>query len=281
MKTNLLKTSFLRKLLAVMTIAGAVWLLALPVYATIRDVSNIGMLTTSINNAVTGDGIRLTADITNPNSPYTFGSERPTPFTAATGLSVGNIKYEGRNGKTYTESETAPTEAGEYTANVEVGTYTLTKYLRISLDDSHIHDGIAFKAWNETTSLPTTAGSYYLTQNVTLSNTWNVSGVVNLCLNGKMIKGNGTSRDITVPSDATLNLYDCDEYTTQHDGYVDSDSLWHYGSGTGTLKTIYGGIVTGGIADKGGGVYVGGVFNMYGGTIAGCGNGNWCGGVIY
>ena len=47
---------------------------------------------------------------------------------------------------------------------------------------NHIEDGIEWTAWAETDSLPDSAGSYYLTTDVTLSNTWKVSGNVNLCL---------------------------------------------------------------------------------------------------
>lgn len=137
----------------------------------------------------------------------------------------------------------------------------------------------------EKTALPTTAASYYLTSDVTLSGTWTVpTGTTNLCLNGHVIKANCTDDNkfsvITVGSGATLNLYDCG--TTEHNGYVDATGLWHWDKenshslGVGeTLYNITGGVITGGNASgnenkAGGGVYVsGGTFNMYGGSIAG------------
>ncbi len=134
--------------------------------------------------------------------------------------------------------------------------------------------------WTGVTELPTEEGDYniYLTDNITLSDTWNVpTGETNLCLNGHVINTNGGNFNvITVGTGATLNLYDCG--TTEHSGYVDSTGLWHYDS-TGiqelqsgeTAKAITGGIITGGnnTENDGGGVIVNGEFNMFGGTIAG------------
>ena len=93
-------------------------------------------------------------------------------------------------------------------------------------------------AWTAATSLPNSAGSYYLTQPVTAD--WTVpTGEVNLCLNGQTINGK-----ITVGSGATLTLTDC--------------------TGTGKLQGN----------GSGSGVSInGGTFNLYGGTITGFVNG--------
>ena len=54
---------------------------------------------------------------------------------------------------------------------------------------SHTHNtGTTWTEWTEATSLPDSAGSYYLTQSVTAD--WTVpTGEVNLCLNGQTING--------------------------------------------------------------------------------------------
>ena len=152
--------------------------------------------------------------------------------------------------------------------------------------DSHTHgegdDAITFdNAWTSVTSLPATAGNYYLDTDVTLSRTWSVpTGTVNLCLNGHVIKqGKTDTRVISVPTGATLNLYDCG--TTAHAGYVDANGLWHLGTGTGTETSIKGGVITGGnVTDNGGGVYVnGGIFTMNSGNISG--NTAFQGGGVY
>lgn len=140
------------------------------------------------------------------------------------------------------------------------------------------HNGI--DNWIEVSDLPTSeSGNYCLTRDITLIDTWEVpTGITNLCLNGHVINANsGNFRAITVGAGSTLNLYDCDN-TTSHDGYVDTNSLWHLGTGTGTSKSITGGIITGSSA---GGVYVKGTFNMYGGSIAGNTNGHGGGIFVY
>ena len=133
---------------------------------------------------------------------------------------------------------------------------------------------------SEWTELPTEAGSYYLTHDVTLTDMWTVpAGTVNLCLNGYVIKQTkDNTRVIEVPSGAMLNLYDCG--ATKHDGYIDSTTkLWtadaeDIHSGQADEYDIIGGLITGGNitnGNGGGGVYVArGSLNMYGGAI--CGN---------
>lgn len=170
--------------------------------------------------------------------------------------------------------------------------------------EQHTHGGITFTAWESTNSLPTEAGSYYLTSDVTISSSWNVpSGTTNLCLNGHRIaaaSGNYISV-ITVQNGATLNLYDCD--TTTHYYYVDADfdvqnrapdrnKMYDIGeiAADGPSNTAYvastkkgtfkGGYITGGTGQgltsnsrniSGGGfqIYGGGTLNMYGGCIFG------------
>lgn len=63
--------------------------------------------------------------------------------------------------------------------------------------EKHEHNGVTFTAWDKTNSLPTAAGNYYLTENVTLTDTWNVpSGETILCLNGKTIRLSGEDREV-------------------------------------------------------------------------------------
>ena len=155
---------------------------------------------------------------------------------------------------------------------------TLLPVTALAADKEHTHDDITFKAWASETELPNVGGNYYLTKDVTLSATWTVPAATttNLCLNGHVIQRSGTGSAIYVFNGATLNLYDCDaradeaDYT--HAGYVDTDGLWHLGTGEGTSKNICGGVITGGnTTDDGGGLYIeiGGSVEMTGGTISG------------
>ena len=138
-------------------------------------------------------------------------------------------------------------------------------------------------AWSSTNSLPTAAGSYYLTADVTISSTWNVpSGTTNLCLNGHGICKTGSGSVITVGSGATLNLYDCGTATHYFNVYSPEGRATDVNDTSGA-KNFTGGYITGGNTNVGGGVRVeGGTFTMYGGTILGNradGNPNRCGGV--
>jgi len=169
---------------------------------------------------------------------------------------------------------------------------------------AHVHDDITFTAWESTTSLPSSAGNYYLTQDVTISSSWNVpTGATNLCLNGHVISAasNVYISVVTIQSGATLNLYDCD--TTTHYYYIDPttykqnrapnhDKMYDIGeiAADGPTNSAYvaatkkgtfkGGYITGGTGQgltsnsnnkSGGGfqIYGGGTLNMYGGCVFG------------
>lgn len=139
---------------------------------------------------------------------------------------------------------------------------------------SHVHNDskITFKAWTRSNSLPTTAGNYYLICDVILTDTYAIpmnTSEINLCLNGHVIKQSTEGeRCIRVGSRATLNIHDCNGDNCTHEGYVDRNGLWHLGSGSGTAKTITGGLITGS-TNSGAYIYAYGHLNMYGGTIAG------------
>ena len=120
--------------------------------------------------------------------------------------------------------------------------------------NGHTHDN-AGTVWTATTSLPDSAGSYYLTQSV--SGSWTVpTGEVNLCLNGQTISGS-----ITVGSGATLTLTDC-----SGNGKVQGEVTVNGGK-----FELYSGTITGGVqvGIKGITYQTGSSFTMYGGAITG------------
>ena len=160
--------------------------------------------------------------------------------------------------------------------------------VNVHADGEHTHDNITFAQWTETDSLPT-SGDYYLTNDVTISSTLNVSGTLNLCLNGRGIKLNGSGSVIRVNGGATLNLFDCG--TTVRYYYIGASSTYN-SSCLGAIVesesdskyvnaerrgSFVGGYITGGYGSSysgstvfGGGVLVdGGSFTMNGGCIFG------------
>ena len=152
-------------------------------------------------------------------------------------------------------------------------------------DDPHSHDDIIFTAWESTNSLPTVAGSYYLTGDVTLGDTWNVpSGTTNLCLNGKEVNVRTAPGGyilagysiVNVPSGAILNLYDeAGNNGKLAKADIPKESKDKTGGGVcidGTLN-MYGGKICENdmmFRNFGAGVYVSGTgtFNMHGGEIS-------------
>ena len=117
------------------------------------------------------------------------------------------------------------------------------------------------------------AGYYYLTANVSLTESWTPQNNVVLCLNGKTITMNADDKAvIEVDSNNSFTLCDCKGEGKVTHGTKQDDTNKYSGSGVnvkvkGTF-TMYGGSISGNTADQGGGVYNSGTFNMNGGTIS-------------
>lgn len=127
----------------------------------------------------------------------------------------------------------------------------------------------------ETSTLPTAAGNYILTDNVTIDHTWQPVNGITLNLNGKTITMTGGSGSvIAVMSGVTFTLEGSGTITG---GKGSNEGTYWVGGGVmvngGTFimngGTISGNAATGGNGDEGGGVWVGngGTFTMNGGEI--------------
>ena len=104
---------------------------------------------------------------------------------------------------------------------------------------AHVHedDGTVFLPWNSENSLPSAAGNYYLTTNVTMTGIWVVPGNVELCLYGHTIDL-GNNR-IKIERDySTLTVDDCKE-----NGEIKSDFDYAIGVETGDF-TLNGGKIS-------------------------------------
>ena len=179
-------------------------------------------------------------------------------------------------------------EGGSLTAGTllyeTVGVFVEYADGKFAFSDGHIHDGVPFKIWDKTDSLPS-SGNYYLLHDVTLDVnavssvpadeavvTVGAGKVLNLDLNGKTITQNGNIRIFSIKNGGTLSIYDCAEP-------YDAEGNWTGGVITGstcdagTIR-LYRGAVGGAVAST---------FNLYGGRIAGNGTdtNNHNGGAIY
>lgn len=143
-----------------------------------------------------------------------------------------------------------------------------------SAAETHSHavggENVTFTAWTKTDSLPDATGNYYLTDSVTLTETWTPADGVILDLNGKSIEFKDEHTSITVHYSFTLT--DCKGTGTITHGEKDDGSKYP-GSGVSVAFGTFhmeGGSITGNSATNGGGVYVFyGTFNMSGGSITG------------
>ncbi len=205
-----------------------------------------------IGNAAFGDCSSLTTVTVLCETPPTVGTDAFYDCKFVTDKSKGIHVLEGK-AQTYKDTWT------DWAAYI-------TDDIPTPPVETHEHNDVTFAAWTKTDSLPDAAGNYYLTEDVTLTDTWEVPGETTLCLNGKTISASGTDeyRVITIPESCTLNLYDC-----QNAGNITGGK----GGGVSNNGTfcMYGGKISGNSCEdtSGGGVNNQGVFQMYGGEISG------------
>ena len=181
-------------------------------------------------------------DAANAGSTYTTGEN-----TGLTGGKDGSVPDDTDGGNTGSSGEMQGGEAGTHTAHCVCGKDSDTEV------NGHTHS--TNTEWKAADSLPTSAGSYYLTQSV--SSDWTVpTGEVNLCLNGQTISGK-----ITVGSGATLTLTDCSGNGKIQGGVTVNGGKFE----------LYSGTITGGVqvGKKGADYQTGSSFTMYGGAITG------------
>ena len=146
--------------------------------------------------------------------------------------------------------------------------------------DHTSHQDVTWTAWTSVDSLPSTAGAYYLINDVKISSTWAVDKKIQLCLNGHSITETGnTKRIIEISRYGTLILSDCKmsgKIAPASDKKVGGvrveGNFYFYG---GSIDGCHANYSNG--YEQGGGVRVYGqsaVFHMYGGVIRNCTNYN-------
>ena len=147
----------------------------------------------------------------------------------------------------------------------------------------HSCEGLTtFEKWTSTTSLPDTAGNYYLTGDVELTQSWYPADNVILCLNGYSITGNMNDYAIaTIGVSDNFTLCDCNG-SGENNGIITLGNDYRcYGVATRGSKlpvfNMYGGSITG---NCGGMLVARGTFNMYGGSITGNNNTTESGGGV-
>ena len=129
------------------------------------------------------------------------------------------------------------------------------------------HDDITWTAWDNTDTLPTESGNYYLTKDVTLMSKWFPDSYeeINLCLNGHIISVD----DYRLHIIGVFTFTDCSD--TVHKFSVGDNGLWVLDEENGK-KSVTGGILTGSHDDSNNAAIVlppAGTVNMYNINIIG------------
>ncbi len=141
------------------------------------------------------------------------------------------------------------------------------------LEPLHTHDGEVFFPWFSTDSLPTESGNYYLANDVTLADSWElINGqTINLCLNDRVISVYDNTYSMDVLSGAELTIYDCGTTVRSYSQEYDWD-FWHLDDTLDENETTMltrGGVITG--MTYNGGIKNSGTLTINGGNIVGCG----------
>ena len=204
---------------------------------------------TLLPTAALAEEAGVVQDAANANSTYTTGEN-----TGLTGGKDGSVPDGTDGGDADSSGEAQDGEADTAVSAVQGASHA--SHCVCGKDSSTTVNGHTHNTgttWTATDALPSTAGSYYLTQSVTAD--WTVpTGEVNLCLNGQTISGS-----ITVGGGATLTLTDC-----SGNGKVQGEVTVNGGK-----FELYSGTITGGVqvGIKGGSYQTGSSFTMYGGAI--------------
>ena len=199
----------------------------------------------------------VTADKTTAH----FGDTVTLTVTPAEGYRLADLYYVREGTDTH---QAIPQNNGQYSFPMPDGNVTV--YAVFASAETHVHDGVTFTPWEATDSLPQTAGSYYLVNDVTLTEAWTAPrGVTKLCLNGRTVTQTGAGKaGFILDNSAYVSVYD-DEGQGLLTGAGDSGVR----VGAAGDFQLYGGRIEGNSGSLGGGVYVAGTFTMYGGSISG------------
>ncbi|MCI9044351.1 MAG: hypothetical protein HFJ96_02905 [Peptococcaceae bacterium] len=102
-------------------------------------------------------------------------------------------------------------------------------YLTDGATPTHTHNDITYSPCVSFPN-PLSAGNYYLTSDITLTDTITIEGDVNICLNGHKITGPADKPAFKVPGGSTLNIYN--DEGADFSGLSDSGGIEVAGGGT-------------------------------------------------
>jgi len=242
--------------------------------------------------------VKPTADVTKNGETLAEGAAIPNtylnkPMTVVIpcgGIVPNVIEHRNAAGELI-ETFTADGDPA-FTYDAASGTVTLqvTEFSSLTLSEGHVHDGVLFDKTLDSSVEGgyLTKGNYYLTEDITLSEDWNIPFPhhVKLCLNGHKVDLNG--HNISVGQASSFVLCDCldDGCITGGGIYLTDGGYFEMNSGcitdggvyvTNSIFIMTGGCITGNKTDSNGGgavevfngsFTVGGTARITGNTLA-------------
>lgn len=195
--------------------------------------------------------------------------DKATLYPQANDTDAGDIATDG----IWDATESAALMAKRQPAVAETHTHAVSVGCETDTGDQ-----VTFTEWNTAAALPTEAGHYVLTTDITIDGEWTApqSGETTLCLNGHTINitcGMSVSRGILVTNGAKLNICDC---SAEETGAISVTTT----SAATTLRTVSAicNEAYGTLNLYGGNISIESDYNCYG--LALSGNSNICGGTV-
>ena len=198
-------------------------------------------------------------EVLDPSYPaVTFLAPTKEGLTRPDGNTGTYFMWRGDNGELYAPGDAVPNEVNSLTALwVEHGHCVCGG--DADFDGHTSHTAVEWTAWDKTDSLPTTAGNYYLKNDILIDGQFEINESVNICLNGKKIRAGSSIPEnrymLTVKGSNALTITDCGGNGT----IVSADTKGISVTQDATL-TMYGGTIRDFLC----GVGVSGTFRMTG-----------------
>ena len=198
-------------------------------------------------------------EVLDPSYPaVTFLAPTKEGLTRPDGNTGTYFMWRGDNGELYAPSDAVPNGVNSLTALwVEHGHCVCGG--DADFDGHTSHTAVEWTAWDKTDSLPTTAGNYYLKNDILIDGQFEINESVNICLNGKKIRAGSSIPEnrymLTVKGSNALTITDCGGNGT----IVGADTKGISVTQDATL-TMYGGTIRDFLC----GVGVSGTFRMTG-----------------
>ena len=194
-----------------------------------------------------------------PSYPaVTFLAPTKEGLTRPDGNTGTYFMWRGDNGELYAPGDAVPNGVNSLTALWVEHSHCVCGG-DADFDGHTSHTAVKWTAWDKTDSLPTTAGNYYLKNDILIDGQFEINENVSICLNGKEIRAGSnipTNRYmLTVQGSHALTITDCGGSGT----IVGADTKGINVTQDATL-TMYGGTIRDFLC----GVGVGGTFHMTG-----------------